>query len=348
MINLPSTVQLSMPHDYASQIEYMSKNLKYGKMWYSLFIPITTGEPAWRTRSWDCWRERTGLREPLFGNGERTGNVDIVTLAMNMYSQGVDPRLDFSNMPISASSMRSIRVCRWMRDAPTAGRWSSRLSPAPIRTPLPKACTGEWKMIWTTGRYPICPLIPQMWDANYDADVIRINSQSGKGGVGYILEKNYGLNLPPKMREAMGYAAKDLSDHLHKELHPDEIYSLFKQTFENINKPYTIDGVHFKQLAEGRIEAEINTKYDGGEFHKVYAEGNGRLNAVSNAIKKAYNLKFDLMTYQEHALSQSSSSKAIAYVGLKKPDGSLSWGAGVDPDIIRASIDALLTAVNNM
>ena len=92
----------------------------------------------------------------------------------------------------------------------------------------------------------------------------------------------------------------------------------------------------------------INTKYDGGEFHKVYAEGNGRLNAVSNAIKKAYNLKFDLMTYQEHALSQSSSFKAIAYVGLKKPDGSLSWGAGVDPDIIRASIDALLTAVNNM
>ena len=178
--------------------------------------------------------------------------------------------------------------------------------------------------------------------------MIRINSQSGKGGVGYILETKYGLNLPAKMREAMSYTAKAVSDHLHKELVPEEIFQLFKDTFENVTTPYNINGVHFKQLPEGNISTQVTSNYEGGEYITTEAEGNGRLNAVSNALKKAYHLEYDLISYTEHALEQSSSSKAIAYVGVRKPDGSLSWGAGVDPDIIRASIDALVTAINNM
>ena len=348
VINLPSTVQLSMPHDYASQIEYMSKNLKYRENVVLSLHPHNDRGTCVADAELGLLAGADRIEGTLFGNGERTGNVDIVTLAMNMYSQGVDPRLDFSNMPDICEQYEKYTGMQVDERCPYSGALVFAAFSGSHQDAIAKGM--HWRVEndmdhWTV---PYLPIDPTDVGRNYDADVIRINSQSGKGGVGYILEKNYGLNLPPKMREAMGYAAKDLSDHLHKELHPDEIYSLFKQTFENINKPYTIDGVHFKQLAEGRIEAEINTKYDGGEFHKVYAEGNGRLNAVSNAIKKAYNLKFDLMTYQEHALSQSSSSKAIAYVGLKKPDGSLSWGAGVDPDIIRASIDALLTAVNNM
>ena len=348
VINLPSTVQLSMPHDYASQIEYMSKNLKYRENVVLSLHPHNDRGTSVADAELGLLAGADRIEGTLFGNGERTGNVDIVTLAMNMYSQGVDPRLDFSNMPDICEQYEKYTGMQVDERCPYSGALVFAAFSGSHQDAIAKGM--HWRVEndmdhWTV---PYLPIDPTDVGRNYDADVIRINSQSGKGGVGYILEKNYGLNLPPKMREAMGYAAKDLSDHLHKELHPDEIYSLFKQTFENINKPYTIDGVHFKQLAEGRIEAEINTKYDGGEFHKVYAEGNGRLNAVSNAIKKAYNLKFDLMTYQEHALSQSSSSKAIAYVGLKKPDGSLSWGAGVDPDIIRASIDALLTAVNNM
>ena len=348
VINLPSTVQLSMPHDYASQIEYMSKNLKYRENVVLSLHPHNDRGTCVADAELGLLAGADRIEGTLFGNGERTGNVDIVTLAMNMYSQGVDPRLDFSNMPDICEQYEKYTGMQVDERCPYSGALVFAAFSGSHQDAIAKGM--HWRVEndmdhWTV---PYLPIDPTDVGRNYDADVIRINSQSGKGGVGYILEKNYGLNLPPKMREAMGYAAKDLSDHLHKELHPDEIYSLFKQTFENINKPYTIDGVHFKQLAEGRIEAEINTKYDGGEFHKVYAEGNGRLNAVSNAIKKAYNLKFDLMTYQEHALSQSSSSKAIAYVGLKKPDGSLSCGAGVDPDIIRASIDALLTAVNNM
>ena len=348
IINLPSTVQLSMPHVYASQIEYLSKNLKYRENVVLSLHPHNDRGTGVADAELGVLAGADRIEGTLFGNGERTGNVDIVTLAMNMYSQGVDPELDFSDMPDICEQYEKYTGMQVDARSPYSGALVFAAFSGSHQDAIAKGM--HWRVEndmehWTV---PYLPIDPTDVGRNYDADVIRINSQSGKGGVGYILEKNYGLNLPPKMREAMGYAAKDLSDHLHKELHPDEIYSLFKQTFENINKPYTINGVHFKQLEEGRIEAEINTKYDGGEFHKVYAEGNGRLNAVSNAIKKAYDLKFDLMTYQEHALSQSSSSKAIAYVGLKKPDGTLSWGAGVDPDIIRASIDALLTAVNNM
>ena len=159
------------------------------------------------------------------------------------------------------------------------------------------------------------------------------------------METKFGLNLPPKMREAMGYAAKAVSDHKHKELHPDEIFSLFKSTFENVVEPYSINEVHFQQK-DGGIVTQVTSTFRGKTI-VTEATGNGRLDAVSNALKKAYELKYTLETYQEHALERSSTSKAIAYVGIRKPDGTLAWGAGVDPDIIRASIDALVTAINN-
>ena len=138
---------------------------------------------------------------------------------------------------------------------------------------------------------------------------------------------------------------KAVSDHSHKELHPDEIFNLFKSTFENVGEPYSINEVHFQQK-DGGITTQVTSTFNGKTII-TEATGNGRLDAVSNALKKAYEMKFTLVTYQEHALEKSSSSKAIAYVGIQKPDGTLSWGAGVDPDIIRASIDALVTAINN-
>ena len=195
---------------------------------------------------------------------------------------------------------------------------------------------------WTV---PYLPIDPTDIGRRYEADVIRINSQSGKGGVGYILEQNFGLNLPAKMREAMGYAAKDSSDHQHKELQPQEIFNLFKEKFEDITTPFNISEVHFKQ--HNGIIAEVTVECEGKSVVAI-AAGNGRLNAVSNALKNQFRLEYDLTTYQEHALEQSSSSKAIAYVGIRSKDGEHYWGAGVDQDIIRASINALLTAINNM
>ena len=346
IINLPSTVQLSMPHVYASQIEYMSKNMKYRENVVLSLHPHNDRGSGVSDAELGLLAGADRIEGTLFGNGERTGNVDVVTLAMNLYAQGVDPQLDFTDMPGICEKYENFTDMKINERSPYCGALVFAAFSGSHQDAIAKGM--HWREekntdLWTV---PYLPIDPTDIGRNYDADVIRINSQSGKGGVGYILERNYGLNLPPKMREAMGYAAKDLSDHLHKELLPDEIFSLFKTVFENVKKPYSIDGVHFKQLNDGRIEAEVNSAYNG-QYTKTIAEGNGRLNAVSNALKKAHNLKFDLVTYQEHALTQSSSSKAIAYVGIRKPDGTLAWGAGVDPDIIRASIDALVTAINH-
>ena len=347
IINLPSTVELSMPHVFASQVEYISKNLKYRDNVVLSLHPHNDRGCGVSDAELGILAGADRIEGTLFGNGERTGNVDVVTLAMNMYMQGVDPELNFNDMPDICELYEEYTDMTIDPRRPYAGSLVFAAFSGSHQDAIAKG------MKWIEEKDPDHWTVPYLTIArtdvgrSYDADVIRINSQSGKGGVGYILETKYDLILPKKMREAMGYAAKDLSDHLHKELSPSEIFSLFKQKFEDIDSPLQINGVHFKQLEEGMIEAEVNSRFGDGEFFKTYAVGNGRLNAVSNALKKAHGFKFDLVTYQEHALTKSSSSKAIAYVGIQTPEGNIAWGAAVDPDIIRASIDALVTAINN-
>ena len=344
IINIPVTVQLSLPHVYASQVEYMSKNLKYREN-------VILSQHAHNDRGCGVADTELGLlagadrvEGTLFGNGERTGNVDIITVAMNMYAQGVDPKLDFSDMPGIVEKYEEYTGMTVGERSP----YSGALVFAAFSGSHQDAIAKGMKWIdekdpnhWTV---PYLPINPTDVGRSYDADVIRINSQSGKGGVGYILETRFGLNLPPKMREEMSYATKSVSDHKHAELQPEEIFELFKEKFENITSPYSINEVHFQQ--KDGITTQVTSTYEGKTI-TTEATGNGRLDAVSNALKKAYNLDFSLVTYQEHALEQSSSSQAIAYVGIQTPSGKLAWGAGVDPDIIHASIDALITAINN-
>ena len=344
IINIPVTVQLSLPHVYASQVEYMSKNLKYREN-------VILSQHAHNDRGCGVADTELGLlagadrvEGTLFGNGERTGNVDIITVAMNMYAQGVDPELDFSDMPGIVEQYEEYTGMTVGERSP----YSGALVFAAFSGSHQDAIAKGMKWIdekdpnhWTV---PYLPIDPTDVGRSYDADVIRINSQSGKGGVGYILETRFGLNLPPKMREAMSYATKSVSDHKHAELQPEEIFELFKEKFENITSPYSINEVHFQQ--KDGITTQVTSTYEGKTI-TTEATGNGRLDAVSNALKKAYNLDFSLVTYQEHALEQSSSSQAIAYVGIQTPSGKLAWGAGVNPDIIHASIDALITAINN-
>ena len=345
IINLPVTVQHSMPHVYASQVEYMCENLKYRENVVVSLHPHNDRGCGVADSEMGLLAGADRIEGTLFGNGERTGNVDIVTLALNMYSQGVEPNLDFTDMSSICEKYESFTGMKINERSPYSGALVFAAFSGSHQDAIAKGM--HWleekkPEHWTV---PYLPIDPQDVGRNYDADVIRINSQSGKGGVGYILETKYGLNLPPKMREAMGYTAKAVSDHTQKELLPEEIFELFKKTFENVTTPLSLNGVHFQQV-NGGITTQVTSIFNGKEI-TTEAEGNGRLNAVSNALKKAYGFQYDLVTYQEHALEQSSSSKAIAYVGIRKPDGTLSWGAGVDPDIIRASIDALVTAINN-
>ena len=344
IINLPVTVEHSMPHVYASQIEYMCDNLNYRENVIVSLHPHNDRGCGVADSELGLLAGADRIEGTLFGNGERTGNVDIITLAMNMYAQGVNPELDFSDMPDICEKYEKFTGMNVDPRSPYSGSLVFAAFSGSHQDAIAKGM--HWieekdPNHWTV---PYLPIDPRDVGRSYDANVIRINSQSGKGGVGYILETKYGLNLPPKMREAMGYAAKAVSDHTHKELHPDEIFELFKETFENVKKPLDIQKVHFQQ--NGHITTQVTSSFEGRVI-TTEANGNGRLDAVSNALKKAYDMQYTLVSYTEHALEMSTSSKAIAYVGIQKPDGSLSWGAGVDSDIIRASIDALVTAINN-
>ena len=347
IINLPSTVELSMPHVYASQIEYMHKHLKYRDNVVISLHPHNDRGCGVSDAEMGILAGADRIEGTLFGNGERTGNVDIVTLGMNLYMHGVDPKLDFSDMPKIVSAYEEFTDMHVNPRSPYCGALVFAAFSGSHQDAIAKGM--HWIEEKTPGCWavPYLPIDPTDIGRNYDADVIRINSQSGKGGVAYILETYYGLMLPKEMRSAVSYAAKDLSDHEHRELPPEEVYELFKARFEDITEPFKINGVHFRQLPDGGIEAEVNTAGAENEYKKVIARGNGRLDSVSNALKKAHGLTFELIHYSEHALTQSSHSKAIAYVGVRLSDGRVGWGAGVDPDIIRASIDALVTAINN-
>lgn len=345
IINLPVTVQHSMPHVYASQVEYMCKNLKYRENVVVSLHPHNDRGCGVADSEMGLLAGADRIEGTLFGNGERTGNVDIVTLALNMYSQGVEPNLDFTHMTDICEQYENFTGMKINERSPYSGALVFAAFSGSHQDAIAKGM--HWldekkPEHWTV---PYLPIDPTDLGRNYDADVIRINSQSGKGGVGYILETKFGLNLPAKMREAMGYTAKAVSDHTQKELMPEEIFELFKKTFENKVSPFSVREVHFNRTVDS-MKAEVTSSFNGKTI-TTRAAGNGRLDAVSNALKQAYDLQFELVTYQEHALEKSSSSRAIAYVGIQKPDRTLAWGAGIDADIISASIDALVTAINN-
>ena len=345
IINLPSTVQLSLPHVYASQIEYMHKNLVYRDQVVLSLHPHNDRGTGVADAELGILAGADRIEGTLFGNGERTGNVDVVTLALNMYTHGVDPKLDFSNMEEITEEYEKLTGMPVEERRPYGGALVFAAFSGSHQDAIAKGMkyrneSGEKQ--WTV---PYLPIDPKDIGRSYDADVIRINSQSGKGGVGFILEQHNGLKLPKKFREAMGYTAKRASDHEHKELQPQEVFDLFVENYENKKSPYNITQVHYKQ--HNGIIAEVTTEYEGKK-NVILASGNGRLDAVSNALKKFYHLDYQLTTYEEHALEKSSSSRAIAYVGIQDKAGRMYWGAGVDADIIRASVDALLTAVNNM
>ena len=194
---------------------------------------------------------------------------------------------------------------------------------------------------WTV---PYLPIDPKDIGRTYDKDVIRINSQSGKGGVSYILKQNFGISVPKEMREEVGYMVKDVSDKAHMELTPDWVYHIFEDHYVNYKGIFSIDECHFKQ--EDGIIADATISHANGK-RVVTAGGNGRLDAVSNAIKQYFGISYELSFYEEHSLTRGSSSKACAYVGVIC-NGKTYWGVGIDADIIKASIEALTVAVNKI
>lgn len=346
IINLPSTVQLSVPSVYADQVEYISDNLKYRENVVLSLHPHNDRGTGVADAELGELAGADRIEGTIFGNGERTGNVDIVTLALNMYSQGVDPKLHLDDMPDIVDKYQDYTGMTVNPRTPYGGSLVFAAFSGSHQDAISKGMHFRKEQntdLWTV---PYLPIDPTDISRSYDADVIRINSQSGRGGIGFILEHDFGLRLPKALASAIRDEVKLESEHQHKELTPNEIFDLFIERFEDVRKPYGISHVTFRQ--HNGIIATITTQF-GNRSAEITASGNGRLNAVSNALKKAYGLEYDLDTYEEHALEKSSSSRAIAYVGVRsRKSGVLYWGAGVDVDIIRASVSALLTAVNNM
>ena len=344
IINLPATVEMSMPHVYASQIEYLSKNMKYRENVILSLHPHNDRGCGVADAELGLLAGADRIEGTLFGNGERTGNVDIITIALNMFTHGVDPVLDFSDMPRIQDTYERLTGMEIYPREPYCGQLVFAAFSGSHQDAIAKGM--KWReedpnQMWTV---PYLPINPEDVGRKYDGDVIRINSQSGKGGIGYILETKYGFDLPPKMREDLGYTVKGVSDREHKELSPAEVLDILKETYVNKVTPIELIECHFKQI-DG-IEAEITITVNG--MNKVYhGHGNGRLDAISNAIMKHFDIKFDIATYSEHALEVGSNSQACAYVGIEvEGEEGITWGAGIKNDIIDASAHALISAIN--
>ena len=347
IINLPVTVEMSMPHVYASQVEYMSENLKYREHVTLSLHPHNDRGTGVADTELALLAGADRVEGTLFGNGERTGNVDIITLAMNMYSHGVDPKLDFSDMPAIVSAYEMCTRMHVYERTPYAGALVFAAFSGSHQDAIAKGM--KWREEKELHRWtvPYIPIDPHDINRTYDADVIRVNSQSGKGGIGYLLEQCYGYILPPKMREHFGYLCKGVSDHDHRELKSEDILGIFMDHYLNVHTPVAISNMSFVQKPDG-VDAYV-TFLRHGRKTTIHKEGNGSLDAVSNALKEFTGDSYKLKVYTEHSVQEKASdSTAAAYIGLEKNDGTMSWGAGTDTDITRASINALLSAYNNM
>lgn len=345
IINIPTTVQIAMPHVFACQIEYIHKHLKYRDNVILSVHPHNDRGCGISDAEFGILAGADRVEGTLFGNGERTGNVDIVTVAMNMVCHGVEPGLDFSNISHIREKYEQFTGMRVYERTPYAGDLVFTAFSGSHQDAISKGMA--WREAGKSGErwdVPYLPIDPKDVGREYESDVIRINSQSGKGGVAFILKQNFGISLPDKMKEEVGYMVKGVSDRRHKELSPEAIYRIFEEAYINIKDIFDVPECHFEQ--KNGITANVTIEQNK-ERRVIETTGNGRLDAVSNAIKMYFGINYELAVYEEHAISTGSSSKAAAYVEIIS-GGKNYWGVGIDEDIITSSIAALVSSANKM
>ncbi|MDR2655025.1 MAG: 2-isopropylmalate synthase [Oscillospiraceae bacterium] len=343
IINLPSTVELSSPNIYADQIEYMCKNLKYRES-------IAVSLHAHNDRGCGVAATELGLlagadrvEGTLFGNGERTGNADIVVLALNMYTHGIDPGLDFSNMDRIESIYRDLTAMTIHPRQPYAGELVFTAFSGSHQDAIRKGMAyigndyDRWEM-------PYLPINPADLGKTYEA-IIRVNSQSGKGGVSFILEQKFGIKLSRAMQKEFGGIATRLSDQSQNELSPEEIRELFDREYINIAEPYGL--VSYKESNNGATHVDAVIKDHGEEKH-IQGDGNGLLDAFCKAFSAHIGAQFDIVDYSEHSLDLGTDSRAISYIQILDAGKESFFGAGISHNISRSSVRAVVSAVNRM
>lgn len=344
IINLPATVELSMPHVYAGQVAYFHQNLPCRDAVTLSLHPHNDRGCAVADAEMGLLAGAERLEGTLFGNGERTGNTDLITVAMNLYSQGIEPGLDFSDLPEITDLYETLTRMHVSERSPYSGRLVFAAFSGSHQDAIAKGM--KWREeqgdeSWTV---PYLPIDPEDVGRAYETDVIRINSQSGGGGIGYLLEQHFGLYLPPKLRMEVGKAVKSVSDRKHMELRPEDVFRIFRDEYVNIDDPVSLKNCSFLKETGGAT-AVMDLTFRGVR-QRITGSGNGRLDAVSNAIREALGISFSDLTYSEHAMTTGSTSAAVSYVGIKSENGSICWGVGIEDDIIQSSVLALISAVN--
>ncbi len=347
IVNLPVTVEMSLPHVYASQVEFMHENLKYRENIVLSLHPHNDRGTGVADAELGLLAGADRVEGTLFGNGERTGNVDLITLALNMYSHGVDVKLELSDLPHIIETYEKCTRMHVGERTPYSGELVFAAFSGGHQDAITKGIKyreAHGQHVWNV---PYLAIDPHDIGRRYGKNVIRFNSQSGKGGIGYFLERKFGYILPTEMREHLSYIAKGISDREHRELKSDELLEIFRTTYFKLDAPIGIIGMNFTR-SDGRVEVSITFTRDGIAT-EVTAVGNGSIDCLSNALKAYTQTNYRLEIYTEHSMKEEGSkSIAAAYIGIRSDDGQRYFGAGCDTDIIHASANALISAFNNM
>ncbi len=333
-----------MPHIFANQVEYIHKNLSYRNSVTLSVHPHNDRGCGVSDAEYGILAGAERVEGTLFGIGERTGNVDLITLAMNMYSQGYNPKLNFNNLEEIRKRYEKLTRIIVHERQPYSGEMVFTAFSGSHQDAISKGMKYREENNIDKWDVPYIPVDPFDLGRNYQTDVIRINSQSGKGGVNYLLETNYGIKLPYKMSESVGYAIKEVSDQTNRELTAKEIYQIFIDQYVDFHPNFQIIDYKFNK---GKTQTVILTLQKGQQEMIIEGKGIGSLDAVSNTLKAHFKLEFTLESYEQSSLGNDSQALASAQIGISS-EGQMYWGAGIDEDIMEATIKALVVAINRL
>ncbi len=350
ILNLPATVEMATPNVYADQIEWICRNIKdRDRVIISLHAHNDRGTAVAATEL-ALLAGADRVEGTLFGNGERTGNVDIMNLAMNLFSQGIDPKLDFSNINrVIDVYERCTKIPVHVRH-PYAGELVFTAFSGSHQDAINKGMKAHEESSEAFWEVPYLPIDPADVGRTYES-IVRINSQSGKGGVAFVMEKDFGFRMPKEMQPEFSRIIQGICEKESCEIDPERIMDAFRTEYLSRKEPYLLKSCSVKEHqadeTESAIEISALVKVDGAE-REIRGCGNGPIDALSNALKSELGITFTLTSYFEHALEQGSASKAAAYIRIEDAAGKAFWGVGVDTSIDTASFRAIFSALNRM
>ncbi len=345
IINLPATVEMSTPNVYADQVEYFIDHIKNRESIILSVHPHNDRGTAVAAAELAMLAGADRVEGTLFGNGERTGNVDIITLGMNMFSQGVDPELDFSDADAIIKIYEESTKMEVSPRHPYVGELVYTAFSGSHQDAIKKGMEAYKKDKPDHWEVPYLPIDPKDVGRSYDP-IIRINSQSGKGGVSYVLENDFGFRLPKKMQQDFSLIITDVSDRNQTELTPQMIHDIFIKEYMNIVEPYSLKNYKIDSQEDDIVVRVIIKKADQEE--EIEGRGNGPLDAFCNGIKEHLSIDFKIVSYDEHSLDKGSSSRAVSYIHIEDEEGNSFFGAGINTNISTSSIKALISAINKM